>query len=394
METFDTAKRLLQEAASSFGCEEVELHEADNRILAVDIVADRDYPPFNRAAMDGYAFRFEDWKRGMHVYEIVEVLYAGAQHKQKLKKGQCYKIMTGAACPDGTNVIIKREDAIEESGTVSFTVDRVAEFQHIARRGEDVKQYEIVVHAPQKCNAQLISVLAALGVSRVPVYILPTVSVVTTGSEVVQPDLPISHFQIRNSNQFLLRSLLKKWSIIPQFCTHVVDDILSLQAVLMEALKNKITIINGGVSAGDADYIPMVMKRLGVEVLFHKVSIKPGKPILVGQTTSGGIIFALPGNPLSCLVTFAVFVEEYLYRSFQYKERVVYKLPILESRSKKSNLTEFFPVKIHPSDGGLCMLTYNGSGDITAALGADGIAIHPHDIAEIVQQSCIYFYPL
>lgn len=394
METFDTAQRLLHEAASSFGCEMVELFEADNRILAVDIVADRDYPPFNRAAMDGYAFRFEDWERGTHVYEIVEVVYAGAKHERELKKGQCYKIMTGAACPDGINVIIKCEDAIEVSGTVSFTVDRVAEFQHIARQGEDVKQYEVVVCAPQKCNAQLVSVLAALGVSRVSVYILPTVSIVTTGSEVVQPDLPISPFQIRNSNQFLLRSLLKKWSIVPKLCTHADDDIPSLHAVLQEALKHNITIVNGGVSAGDADYVPTVLGKLGVKVLFHKVSIKPGKPILVGQTTGGGIVFALPGNPISCLVTFTVFVEEYLYHCFQYKQRMIYKLPVLESRRKKGELTEFFPVKIHPSDGGLCMLKYNGPGDITAALGANGFAIHPHDIPEIAQHSCTYFYPL
>ncbi|MBE8720348.1 molybdopterin molybdotransferase MoeA [Sphingobacterium pedocola] len=393
METFDSAQRLLREAASSFGCEEVDLHEADNRFLAVDIVADRDYPPFNRAAMDGYAFRIEDWHDGIRTYEVVEVVYAGAQHKQELKKGQCYKIMTGAACPERINVIIKLEDAIEVSGTVSFTVDRVAEFQHIARQGEDVKQYEVVLYAPQRCNAQIISLLASLGVSRVSVYLLPSVSIVTTGSEVIQPDLPISPFQIRNSNQFLLRSLLKKWSIVPQLCTHVDDNVPSLQAVLREALKHNITIINGGVSVGDADYVPTVLGELGVKVLFHKVSIKPGKPILVGQTTGGGIVFALPGNPLSCLVTFTVFVEEYLYYCFQYSQRMIYKLPVLDSRRKKGELTEFFPVKIHPN-GGLCMLEYNGSGDITAALGADGFAIHPHEMAEIAQHSWTYFYPL
>ncbi|GGH24073.1 molybdopterin molybdotransferase MoeA [Sphingobacterium alkalisoli] len=394
METFDSAKLLLQKIAGSFGCEEVDLADADNRFLAINVTADRDYPPFNRAAMDGYALQIGDWKSGIRSYEVIEVVYAGARHKQELKKGQCYKIMTGAACPDGVNAVVKREDAIEMDGLVSFAIDRVIEFQHIARQGEDIKQGETVVRSPQKCDAQLISMLAALGISRVTVYTLPSVAVVTTGSEIVQPDLPAGPFQIRNSNQFLLKALLKKWSIMPQLCTHVADDIPSLKVVLGKALKHDITLINGGVSAGDADYIPSVLSDLGIEILFHKVCIKPGKPILVGRTARNGIVFALPGNPLSCLVTFTVFVEEYLYRSFQYEERLIYSLPILESRCKKNELTEFFPVKIHPSDGGLITLKNNGSGDITAALGANGLAIHPDYIAEVAAHTCVYFYPL
>jgi len=165
-------------------------------------------------------------------------------------------------------------------------------YQNISREGEDAKKGNLLVRAPARCSAQIISILAATGNHQVEVYSLPSVSVVTTGDEVVPIPGAVTPYQIRNSNQFLLKSLLKKWQISPGFSRHVGDQIEALQEALSEAITSDITIINGGVSAGDADYVPAVLKSLGVKEIFHKVSIRPGKPLWVGQTSEDKVVLS------------------------------------------------------------------------------------------------------
>jgi molybdopterin molybdotransferase len=165
-----------------------------------------------------------------------------------------------------------------------------------------------------------------------------------------------------------------------------------LTTIIGASLEANLVIINGAVSAGDADHVPAVLQALRVKTLFHKVSIRPGKPLLVGKAPSGAIIFALPGNPLSCLSTFTIFVEHYLYRCFGYEGRPVQRLPILQSRRKKHLLTEFFPVKASHC-GGLNLSPSNGSGDITATIHAHGLAMQPAALAQLNRNDFITFYP-
>jgi molybdopterin molybdotransferase len=203
----------------------------------------------------------------------------------------------------------------------------------------------------------------------------------------------VTAFQIRNSNQFLLKSLLKKWQITPTFSRHVADEMKALEEALSEAITSDITIINGGVSAGDADYVPAILKNLGVREIFHKVAIRPGKPLWIGQTSEGKLVFALPGNPLSCLTTFTIFVESFLFKSTGFESRPSYKLPILNNRLKKHPLTEFFPVRLHSEMAGLQILPFNGSGDITAGVFADGLALQPHNSPSLLNGDLVEFYP-
>jgi molybdopterin molybdotransferase len=171
----------------------------------------------------------------------------------------------------------------------------------------------------------------------------------------------------------------------------VNDDKHQLTSTLTTALNADLIIINGAVSAGDADHVPAVLRELGVKTLFHKVGIRPGKPLLVGKTVRA-VIFALPGNPLSCLTTFTIFVEHYLCLCFGFESRPFQTIPLLENRTKKHGLTEFFPVK-----GGLCSglnpLPYNGSGDITACINANGLAMHPTLSPQLNKNELINFYP-
>lgn len=391
MKSFGEATALISSLAKPFPQEYISLEDTDGRILAENIFADRNYPPFNRAAMDGFALMYSDWQQGIRNYKIAEVIYAGRSAGKSLTSGYCYKIMTGAATPASANVIIRREDAVEQPAEVTLTGDALRLFQNIAKEGEDAKAGDQLLEAPLRCDPQVISLLTTIGKTSVDVYKLPKVALITTGNEVVQPSETITPFQIRNSNQYLLKSLLKKWNIVPEICRHVPDDKAMLKQALKEAIQSEITIINGGVSAGDADFVPRVLKELGVNEVFHKAAIRPGKPIWIGQAPNGGIVFALPGNPLSCLTTFIVFVELYLYQCFGFKERPVYRLPILQNRNKKHLLTEFFPASIDKQHFGINALPFNGSGDITASIKATGLAIQ--HVEQLKSGDFVDFYP-
>ncbi len=298
---FIEAQQMITALSRSFGQEEIALSDADGRVLAEDIYADRDYPPFNRSAMDGYAISTSDWGNGIREFRVQQVIYAGEAAKEALNPGTCYKIMTGAPVPQSANAVIRREDAEQTDDIVKFNLENIKPLQNISRQGEDMRQGDKILSKGTLCSFAVISILASLGKSTVLVQSLPKVALFTTGNELVEVGMPVSATQIRNSNQYLLKSLLKKWLVKPTICKHIIDDKAQLKTALSEALSLDIIITCGGVSAGDADYLPEVLADLGVKKLFHKVAIKPGKPVWCGQIPNGGLVFALPGNPVSCM---------------------------------------------------------------------------------------------
>ncbi|WP_187263896.1 molybdopterin molybdotransferase MoeA [Pontibacter beigongshangensis] len=388
---FEEAQQLVKAQAKSFGQEQVALDEADGRVLATAIRADRDYPPFNRSAVDGFAIRTEDWEQGQRSYPIQETIFAGQAHQQELQPGAAYKIMTGAAVPTSADAVIRREDTTEGEGTVTILMAAVATYQNIAKQGEDIQKEEVLVPAPILINPSVINSLAAVGQARVLVEKLPRIALFTTGDEVKPINAAVSPIQIRNSNRHLLQALLRKWNIKPDVYQHIPDTKEALHQALQGALKHDIIIISGGVSAGDADYVPQVLQELGVEKLFHKVAIRPGKPVFCGKLPGGGMVFALPGNPFSCLVTFTLFIEYYLYNCFGFDAGSVYKYKLLEPRTKKHKLTEFFAAKLDKATAALQPLTFNGSGDIRAGLMAHGLGVHPAEQQVLGQGNHIEF---
>jgi molybdopterin molybdotransferase len=377
MLTYLEAQKIIASLSRSFGIEQVNLDDTDGRVLAENAYADRDYPPFNRAAMDGYAINLSDWERGTRTYKIQQVIYAGENGNKDLTPGCCYQIMTGAPVPLSANVVIRREDATQDGQTVTFNIESIRAFQSIARQGEDAKKGDLMVGAGQRCTPATISMLASISKGFVSVEKLPRVALITTGNEVVDINSVMLPNQIRNSNQYLIKSLLKKWLIKPAVCAHVLDIEDDLMAAIRGVLDHDIIITCGGVSAGDADYLPSVFEQLGITKLFHKVAIRPGKPIWCGQMPNGGLAFGLPGNPFSGMVGFKLFVESYLYASFKLDKPITYTLPFNGSRTNKSGLDEIFPVKLSGEPLTLRPLSLNGSGDIRLGLGADALAIHP-----------------
>lgn len=383
MLTYKQAQQTITSLSRSFGTESVALDDADGRVLAEDVSADRDYPPFNRATMDGYAINTNDWESGTRQFKVQQVIYAGQTGDNDLQTGTCYKIMTGAPVPSSANAVIRREDAAQVDDTVTFSLEAVKPYQSIARQGEDIKAGEEILKAYTICTPAVTSLLATLGKSKVQVQGLPKVALFTTGDEIVDASAEIKPNQIRNSNQYLLKSLLKKWLIKPHACSHVIDDKEHLKTALGNVLHFDIIITCGGVSAGDADYLPEVLEGLGVKKLFHKLSIRPGKPIWCGQLLNGGLVFALPGNPFSCMVTFKLFIESYLSVCFGLGMPKVLQLPFSGKRKCSSGFDEFFPVSISGRPSALQPIQINTSGDIRLGLNADALAFHPADVDEL-----------
>jgi molybdopterin molybdotransferase len=185
MISFSEAQQLVLEQARSFGDEKVLLDNAFGRVISETIVADRDYPPFNRAAMDGYAIRQADWDMGIRSFIIRETLFAGTIHTSPIGTGECYKIMTGTAVPETADAIVRREDVLEQSGGIECLIDNVTLYQHIAQRAGDLRKDDLIFSAPVLCSPSNVAVLASIGKYEVMVKRLPRISIITTGNEVV-----------------------------------------------------------------------------------------------------------------------------------------------------------------------------------------------------------------
>ena len=376
---YTEAQETICSHAHSFGKETVSLDDAVGRVLFEKIFADRDYPPFNRSAMDGFALKYADVEKGIRHFKMIDTIYAGQSNEKQLHSGQCFKIMTGAAVPTEADLVIRKEDAGEMSDLITIETKPFKLFQHIAKKGEDVSAGKLVIDKPVVITPSIISLLAALGKGELVVERLPRIAIITTGNEVRSIDSNPSSVQIRNSNASLLKALIKKQLGLSVNVHHVPDDPNLLEHALTKVLDADIIISSGGVSAGEADYVPHVLNRLGIQKIFHKVAIKPGKPIWCGRTSNNGIVFALPGNPLSCLVTFTIFVLPYLSACFQLPPSLPREYTLAEERIKKSDFDEFFPVKFEDNSNQLRSVAFNGSGDIQAALFADGLALHPYN---------------
>ena len=247
----------------------------------------------------------------------------------------------------------------------------------------------------QVCNASIISALAVTGKTKIKVAKLPTVSIISTGTEVLPPDSPILPHQIRDSNSFALQSLLKKYNIELQHKLLIPDDKNQLMAAVAKGLQSDVLILSGGVSMGDADFVPEVLNLNGVKNIFHKIQIKPGKPLWFGKKENGAVVFGLPGNPMSCQVGFRVFVEPYLRAILGLGKAQNLFLPLVRAHQKRSKFAEYFPCKIIIEEGKTFLETnrYNGSGDISAMIGSDGLAVHPAGSSILTKNTVIEFLP-
>ncbi len=393
MTNLEQALNILSANTIPFKTEKVKLEKSIGRILAEDIVADRDYPPFNRAAVDGYAISMSDADKKITQYRVVETIFAGDFAKFKLRTGECYKIMTGAAAPESADVLFRVEDSIADETYIVLPIVLAKPLLNISKKGQDATLGEVILSKNKVITIPMISTLAAVGKSEVEVIRMPNVVIITTGDEIVDIDESVELYQIRNSNSYILRAMLSQWHIKPSVIRHVRDSHDAILRAVNKNLNADIIITTGGVSMGDADYMPQVFESAGIKMLFHKLNIKPGKPVWVGKKENGPIVFGLPGNPFSVQTVFTILVQHYLNVCSGNTVELFKTYKLNAERVKSSKLNEFFTVKKNKETNSLVVVNNNGSGDITAGISSDGIALHPADIAVLKNGSLVKFFP-
>ncbi|XDD45830.1 molybdopterin molybdotransferase MoeA [Leptospira sp. WS39.C2] len=389
------ALELILKESIPFGNEFVPIGESFGRVNSENILADRDYPPFHRSAMDGFAISSNEFSN-KKTYVYNRELHAG-ETITKLPNESTIRIMTGAPVPDGYDAVIKIEDTklSEENGkkTVLFQNSEIRAWLNIAKQGEDAKKGDLLLPIGTSINISEISLLASLGIDSVPVFSLPKVKIISTGNEVVPIEiLPLPH-QIRDSNSFTITASLAKFKIIPHSITHVIDDESKMRNAVEQGLDSDILILSGGVSVGEKDLVPSILNQLGVSTIFHKTAIKPGKPIWFGKKGKT-FVFGLPGNPMSVQTCFRILIDPFLRKSLGLQKEIFLKLPFSDSKNKKHNLTEFFPVRLFTKDKTyISPIPFNGSGDIKAGRFSDGLAIFPQNQNQLLPEEMIEFLP-
>lgn len=388
------AREMVVAQARSFGVEEVPLERAFGRVFVGAVRADRDYPPFHRATMDGFALRYTDLEKGTRRFVVVETIMAGDVGTRLLDAGECFKIMTGGAVPVSADIVIQREKTAEVGGVIMVEDHPWRAYQNIARQGEDLGAGAIVIDRPCLCEPSLIGLLATLGKTAVSVARIPRVGLLTTGNEVVAPGAAVDAVKIRNTNRWLLDAALKRSGAEINHWAHATDDIPALRLALERMLEQDVLVISGGVSAGDADHVPAVLEAAGVRKLFHKIAIRPGKPVWVGVGPGGQMVFALPGNPFSGFVTTQLLIRPYLQACFGLPQTGPLGLELAASHRKRSPLDEFFPALLQGSPARLTPMPVNTSGDIRLGMGANMLALHPADSGDLEAGESVLCYPI
>jgi molybdopterin molybdotransferase len=341
----------------------VDLNQALHRVLAEDVFSDMNMPPFNKSAMDGYACRKSEIGNEL---EVVETIYAGKMPERQISKNQCYKIMTGAMVPDPADFVFKKEDAIEV-GESRVICARQSQNNNICYLGEDVREGDRLLTRSALIRPTYLPILAGAGVTRPAVYPLPKVIVFATGTELVEPEaVPLPH-QIRNSNTSQLAGQLAGMNIHAKYGGIIPDDETILERNLQDAaISFQVTILTGGVSVGDYDLVPDILKGLGFEILINATAIKPGKPMVFARK-GNRYCFGLSGNPVSSFVQFELYVKPFLYRLMGHEyQPQIFRLPFgAEFTRSYAGRMNFIPVNINP-EMQVIPVDFHGSAHINA----------------------------
>jgi molybdopterin molybdotransferase len=301
---FEKALDLIIENCRTMPEIELPVHECLGYVCSEDLYAKLDMPPFDKSSMDGYAFK---WKEGQTEYINDGIIAAGEPSNEPLEEGHCIAIMTGAPLPFGADTVIPVEITEKDGENIIFT-HLAKKCSNVSYKAEDIKKDSLILKKGSRIRTQDIALIVASGFSAVKIYEFPEVAILNTGSEIIEPGQPLKYGQIYNSNGTMLSVMAQKIGINAEYLGIANDDEKSLKTMLSIGLKSDILLISGGVSMGEFDLVPKVLLSLGVKQIFHKVGIKPGKPVFFGRTDKC-LVFGLPGNPLSNFVGFELFVK-------------------------------------------------------------------------------------
>ncbi len=409
------AIKIIERETSSLASETIELENSVGRILAENIKADMDLPPFDRSQMDGFAVRSDDMKNAPAHLRIIGESVAGTGFDRKMKAGEAVRIMTGARVPEGADAVQKVELTKENYGFVEI-LETAKLLQNINKCASEIKKGAKVFSKGERISEQMIAAIASFGYAKLKVFQKPNIKILSTGSEIVNISETPQKDQIRNSNSIMLKVLAENAGAETEVLPLVHDDFETLKNQIAEAVsfsievpiskfkinkseirnpKSKILIITGGVSVGDYDFTKPVLRELGAEIFFEKVALKPGKPTVFAKLNDT-LIFGLPGNPVSVAVTFYLFVRQTILQMQAAKNCELKRgSAICSDKIKGAKERDcFLPVSLATHKDGHLMiesLRFSGSSNFIAFSRADALVFVPqgknlekNEVAEIL----------
>lgn len=368
------ADEIIRTQKRDYGVAHIAFDQCMGRILAEDIIADRDLPPYDRVTMDGIAIRYEDYAAGIKEFPITGVQAAGDLPIEMTTSGSCIEIMTGAALPTSFDTVIRYEDVEIAEGQARITTNNIKSGQNIHRKGSDKKEGAILVPAGTIIDATVVNIAASVGKTVLQVKQLPRVVVVTTGDELVDVGEQPTDQQVRSSNSYVIKAGLEPYNIQASLL-HITDDAKRLKEKIGTLLNEyDVIVLSGAVSKGKFDHLPTVLEELSVKQLFHGVQQRPGKPFWFGTHPGGALVFAFPGNPVSTFMCLHRYMLPWLKQCMGMKH-VSKPYAILATEVNfKPDLQYFAQVKLACNEKGQLTATPvegNGSGDFANLLAAD-----------------------
>ena len=384
--SLEEGMRILLDCVSPIDrTERVGLPEATGRVLAEPVVAGMSVPPFPRAAMDGYAVIAEDSFGAGNFnpvrLRVIEVIHAADIAQREVTRGSCIQVATGSPIPAGADAVVQVEDTELEGGTGRPETVKIYKpvypRQNVTPQGEDIQAGREVISAGTRLDPSKIGVLAALGITQVPVFAQPAVAVLPSGNEIVRPGDPLEPGKIYDINSYTLAALIQEAGGIPRIFPIMQDTLEDVRRALREALACDLVVLSGGSSVGERDVMVEAVEGMG-EVKFHGIAVKPGKPTLCG-VIEGKLLLGMPGYPTSCLTNGYGLLVPALRKMARLPEGLAGGVELPMSRRYTSTIGrhQYLPVRI---EGGEVVPVFKESGAITSMADAEGYIEIPANV--------------
>jgi molybdopterin molybdotransferase len=375
------AETLIEQHLACLPIESLPLTQAAGAVLRENIYAERDQPPFDRVAMDGFALASAGASSHSGRLRVAGTQAAGDPPRTLSDPGSCIEIMTGAMLPHGCDAVVPVEHTQRTGDIAEFGRKAVEPWANVHRRGSDCRQGSLLLAAGTRLSAPEVAIAAGAGMARLRVSAQPMIVVISTGNELVEPGEQIQPHQVRRSNAYGITAALREHGFARVADDHVRDDEAEIEKRLDFHLRtHDVLILSGGVSMGKMDLVPKVLERLGVALVFHHIAQRPGKPMWFGVSAAGPAVFALPGNPVSTLVCLSRYVLPALRAAMGQSAADAPRISLTAPFEVRAPLAFYLPVKLRSDDWGRTSAEprpTNGSGDFTALAGTDGFVELP-----------------
>lgn len=384
------AIQIVRQQTAALGTEQIDLPSALGRVIAQEIVADSDLPPFDRAQMDGYAVRAADTLNAPVRLRIVGESAAGKGWHNQIDEGEAVRIMTGAPVPEGADSVQQVELTHElKDGTVVELLASVETGRSVVKRGAEIRAGEVVLRSGVTINASMMAVLAAFGYAQVEVARKPRVAVLATGSELVGIDEQPAQDQIRDSNNYSIAAYAELAGATVKRFPLTRDETSLLTRQIKEASDNcDVVVTSGGVSMGVYDVTKNALQELNAEIFFERVALRPGKPIVFARLPNGTLMFGLPGNPVSVSVTFNLFTRTALLAMQGVNEPSLKQETVVLARAVKGTMDResYLPAQLTTNDDGELIafpLKWGGSSDFVSFALTTALVIIPAGVKSV-----------